>query len=187
LRIPQVHSAILFHLREVASVEDEEYVLGTWLLASYDVDRQVSALVRRTWTDFVVLNTSGSTSTSNDKTQDKLRVSSKLLNTLLSFVQRAIYDPLSAYTYINPPPPAPAPPPQQSGPKKGPARTQGKTVSVPTKKKEVEEEPRRGDEEEERAEDRKARVRVGGLGALGWFLGTGYGFNLLRGSQRSYR
>jgi hypothetical protein len=151
---PAVRTTLLTHLRDAAPAADAATVLGAWLLAAHDADRQVAAAARRTWTACTRVG---------DGADTLLQLDAAQLAALLAFVQRAAMDPAGAYTDINPPPPAYAPPPQPHV-KKG-----AKPPPPPPKR---EEEPRaRADEDEELAQDRAARLRTGALGALGWIAG----------------
>ncbi|EMD34704.1 hypothetical protein CERSUDRAFT_116892 [Gelatoporia subvermispora B] len=155
---PAIRDQIFFQLREVASHDQAEYILGAWCLAAHDVDRQVASYARESWTVFVSF--SGSSSDQADSA--KLVLDATLLPRIWDFIHRTILDPGGVYLYINPPQPD-APPPLPPHARKG-------TRPVPRK----DEEPVRAkpEEEEEGEQDRQARLRIGALGAAAWLLGT---------------
>lgn len=148
LRLPEVREQMYFYLKEVASADQAEAVLGSWALAAHDQDRQVAMVAKRSLNAHVDVVPS----------EGKLSFD----DAALSFIQRAIFDPLGLYLYLNPvtvpvdttpvrtvrgrPVPAPPPPPKKS-----------------------DSEARLTDEESE--EDRKARLRVAAIGTLQWILG----------------
>jgi hypothetical protein len=90
--------------------------------------------------------------------------------TLLMFVQRALLDPLALHAYLNPV----QVPVDVSVPK----TVRGKPVptisaGVQTRRPDSESMARvKGESEEESETDRKARLRIGALGALQWILST---------------
>ncbi|KZV76793.1 hypothetical protein PENSPDRAFT_645898 [Peniophora sp. CONT] len=150
LLLPEVRDQMYFHLKEVASADQSEAVLGSWALAAHDQDRQVAMVAKRSFNAHVDVAPSERKLTFDDAA--------------LSFIQRAIFDPLGLYAYLNPvsipvdttpvrtirgrPVPAPPPPPKKSDSE---AR-----LAV----------------DEESEEDRKARLRVGAIGTLQWILDT---------------
>ncbi|VDB92351.1 unnamed protein product [Peniophora sp. CBMAI 1063] len=148
LRLPEVQEQIYFHLKEVASADQSEAVLGSWALAAHDQDKHVAMAAKRSFTSHVGVASS----------------EAKLIfdDAALSFIQRAIFDPLGLYAYINPvivpvdttpvrtvrgrPVPAPPPPPKKSD-------SEARLAT-----------------DEESEDDRKARLRVAAIGTLQWFL-----------------
>ncbi|OCH91295.1 hypothetical protein OBBRIDRAFT_887096 [Obba rivulosa] len=145
---------IFFHLREVATPDDAEFILGSWCLAAHDVDKQVSSYARESWNTFVSLPGSSFQSV-------KLVLNGSLLPALWEFIYRTILDPTEVYLYVNPPQPEVPLPPLA---RKGGAR--------PTQRPKDEEPVARAkpDEEEENEQDRKARLRIGALQAAVWVL-----------------
>ncbi|KAG5637584.1 hypothetical protein H0H81_004035 [Sphagnurus paluster] len=141
LQIPPVRDQVLFCLRETAAPSQIESILGTWYLAAHDIDRSVATTALRSWTETI----------SFSSTPERLILDDRLLSSLLLFIQRTTLDPTGVYLYLNPAPPAaPAPPP-----KKG-ARKEDSEAAPRSKAEEL----------EESDQDRKARLRVSGLGAL---------------------
>lgn len=148
LQIPPIREQIHYFLREAASPSQIEGILGTWCIAAHDVDRSVSVMALKSWTDAISFD--------SQQNQNNLLLDSHFLPTLISFIQRTILDPDGAYFHLNPSPPV-APAPQRKG-----IRQEDLDVAARSKAEEVEEEE----------QDRKARLRVGGLGALRHILGT---------------
>jgi hypothetical protein len=156
LHIPDVYDQVILFLRETASTDQIESILGTWCMAAHDVDRQVSSYAIRSWNEVV--------SISEQDQSRKLVLTQDLCNCFLSFVQRAVLDPAGAYLYLNPLPPAVVPTP--------PRKVSGRSAPVVLPKKEDAEQSRsKAEDEVENEQDRKARLRVGAFGALKWILG----------------
>jgi hypothetical protein len=152
LRIARVREQFLFLLREVSSADEVENVLGSWCMAAHDADRQVSISARRSLDECISLSPA----------DNKLAVTGSTLSSLIAFVQRAVLDPLGLYLYLNP-----IQAPVNTAP---PKIVRGKLIPVPPMKKVEEPDSRPINEESD--EDRKARLRVGGLGVLKWLLGA---------------
>ena len=115
-------------------------------MAAHDVDRQVSHQALKSWNEIASVH---------DPTA------------LLTFVQKSILEPGQVYLDLNPSPTVVVPPTTTTTKKVG-----GRTVGVPPAKREDLDVVRsKGDGDEESERDRKARLRVGALGALIWILG----------------
>ena len=124
-------------------------------MAAHDVDRQVSHQALKSWNEIASVH---------DPTA------------LLTFVQKSILEPGQVYLDLNPSPPVVVPPMTTTTMKK----VGGRTVGVPPAKREDLDVVRsKGDGDEESERDRKARLRVGALGALIWILGSYSIFNHL--------
>ncbi|KAH9835414.1 uncharacterized protein C8Q71DRAFT_765758 [Rhodofomes roseus] len=152
LRLPaEVSTRLFFTLREVLTADQTECILGSWLLAAHDVDRQVSAFARESWIRCVSLAASSR----------PLTLDVELVQRLWNFVHRTLLDPGGVYLYVNPPQPAaPNPPPGKKGAK-----------SPPAKRTQDEDSGRAKPEEEEESEgDRRARLRMGACGSAVWML-----------------
>lgn len=121
-------------------------------MTARDLDRQVSASARRSLDHTVAFAES----------PGKLVLRGSLVKSLVSFVQRAVLDPTGLYLYLNP---------VQISVNVVPQKTvKGRAVPVaPVLKPEGDPESRHTEDESE--EDRKARLRVGGLGVFEWLLG----------------
>ncbi|KAI0056618.1 hypothetical protein BV25DRAFT_1995499 [Artomyces pyxidatus] len=172
LGVPRLHEQIYFYLREVASEDQAENIIGSWCMAGRDIDRAVAARIALDKNISVV------------DSPNKLVVQGTLLASLLSFVQRAVLDPAGLYLYLNPvfatAPSTPSTPHRNSpNPAKMMAKTQKQRAAVrtaspriPSKRDDDEEVGvrQRADIDEESETDRKARLRVGGLGVLQWIL-----------------
>lgn len=121
-------------------------------MAAHDIDRQVSYQTLKCWNDATGEGTG------------KLVLDETLSPSLLAFVQKSLLDPGQVYLDLNPVPPVVAPPP--------PKKVAGRAVAVPAMKREDSDVTRsKGEGDEENEQDRKARLRVGALGALIWILG----------------
>ncbi|KAH9932237.1 uncharacterized protein B0H18DRAFT_1083328 [Fomitopsis serialis] len=152
LRLPaDISTHLFFNLREVLSADQTEYILGSWLLAAHDVDRQVASLARESWIRSVALSTS----------PRPLGLDAEQVQRLWNFTHRTLLDPSGVYLYVNPPQPAaPPPPPHKKGAK-----------SPPTKRVQEEDTGRaKPEEEEENEADRRARLRMGACGSAEWML-----------------
>ncbi|KAI0036224.1 hypothetical protein K488DRAFT_41686 [Vararia minispora EC-137] len=146
-RIPSVCSQLILQLRDIADADTTEAVFGTWALAAQDADRGVAMAARRSLDAHVSLGVS--------LTEDKLPAPA-----LAPFVQRAIFDPLGLYAYLNP-----VQVPVNTTP---PRIVRGRIVAAPPVRKIVEEPEARPDDEDE--DDRRARLRIGGMGTLQWLV-----------------
>ncbi|TDL24483.1 hypothetical protein BD410DRAFT_785971 [Rickenella mellea] len=161
LLIPQLREQIVYQIAEVMPSSQAESVLGSWFLATHDVDRQVSHQSKKSW-DLLVSIGSAPESTSGHLILEQSR-----RDLLISFLQRALLDPSSLYTNLNPVQPAFIPSPLP-GPRKGPAR---QAATQPSKHADQEAPVRsKPDEEDESEEDRRGRLRCGALGGMKWFI-----------------
>ena len=158
LLIPPVREQLIFFLRDTASASQAENILGTWCLATHDVDRLVSTAASKSWNEVILTKEPSSTS--------HLLLTQDLFSSLDVFIQRAALDPSGVFVSLNPLPP-PAPPPVATSSKKG-----GGKVSTP-RKDDGDQTPRsKADEQEESDQDRNARLRIAALGAARWVLGS---------------
>jgi hypothetical protein len=169
LRAEPLRTQILFHLREVASSEQVECVLGSWCMAARDPDRHVALIAQRSW-DAHVLPSAPTPNTSAEA--DALVLDDTQMAALLAFTQRALLDPLALHAYLNPvqvPVDIVVPRTVRGRPVSSPV------MASPTRKagdENAQARARSGDSEEESEADRKARLRIGALGALQWVLGA---------------
>lgn len=154
---PSLAKAIISLLHEGTSSDHADFILGSWLLATCDIDRHVSNIAKPSWNAHVATKSSSSSS--------KLSLHRATFGPLWEFLQRVLLDPTGVYLQINPPQPILSISAPQS--RKG----SGKNTPVPRR---VEEQPIRTkvEEEEESEADRKARLRISGFGALEWMLGA---------------
>jgi len=155
LHIPDVRDQIFFFLTDTASAYQTESILGTWCMAAHDVDRQVSSYVIKSWNEAVSLS-------EHEQRLGKLILDETLITHLLSFIQRTLLDPSAVYHHLNPTQPVIVPTPSRKVP--------GLT-SLPARREEEQVSRSKTEEEEENNQDRKARMRVGAFGAVGWILG----------------
>jgi hypothetical protein len=157
LLIPPVREQFIFFLRDTASASQVENILGTWCLATHDVDRLVSTAASKSWNEVILTKEPSSTS--------HLLLTQDLFSSLDVFIQRAALDPSGVFVSLNPLPP-PAPPVATSS-RKGSGK-----VSTP-RKDDGDHTPRsKADEQEESDQDRNARLRIAALGAARWVLGS---------------
>ncbi|KAA1476143.1 hypothetical protein DENSPDRAFT_874439 [Dentipellis sp. KUC8613] len=158
LRLPTPREQLLFFLHESATEDQAECILGSWAMAARDADRQVAAAARRSWDTTIALAPAPA--------RDRLVLNPAAVGALVAFVQRAVLDPAGLYAWLNPV----QVPVSQAQPK----RVHGR--AVPVKKDRDEEEGgaarQKGEGEEEGELDRKARLRIGGLGVVQWLLGA---------------
>ncbi|KAI0824805.1 hypothetical protein BC628DRAFT_1321461 [Trametes gibbosa] len=156
LQIPNLRREIFFQIREVASSDHAESILGSWCLAAHDADRQVSSYARESWIRYVTTST---------ETEDKLVLDEALFPRVWDFVQRTLLDPAAVYLYVNPSQPVAQTPAQsRRGSGRGtPVRRDVELVARP-----------KTDEDEEDEQDRRARLRVGAFGATEWVLSGSY-------------
>lgn len=144
-------------------------------MASRDVDRQVASYARRSWTDCISIPLPSSLETESDpekpKEQEKptLSLEGEFVTGLLSFVQRAVMDPAGLYLYLNPVQVAVSHSSHHHHGAGRPNRGRG-PVQVKREEREVEVE-KKADVDEESEVDRRARLRIGGLGVLQYLIG----------------
>lgn len=162
LQIPETLDQITFFFKESASSSQLESILGTWCLASNDIDRAVALVATRSWKAFVVSTLPPTTTNAKQLVLDDGSRTS-----LLAFLQRTILDPNGVYLYLNPPPPAAPPPPTHPSKKsfgKGSAATPQRDDGDVTPRSKV-------DEQEESDLDRRGRLRIAGLNAIAGIIG----------------
>ncbi|KAH9041508.1 hypothetical protein EDB83DRAFT_2409286 [Lactarius deliciosus] len=182
LHAKPLRTQILFHLREVASAEQVECILGSWCMAARDAEGQVALVAQRSWDAHILLPVvpaplpSPSPSPSPAPTDepngsaDRLVLDDTQMAALLAFAQRALLDPLALHAYLNPV--------QVPVDIVVPRTVHGRLVPPPmaAQMRKAEDEngasarARGGESEEESEADRKARLRIGALGALQWVL-----------------
>lgn len=166
LASPSLTKEVSFLLNEGASADHADFILGSWLLASNDIDRQVSGPARDSWNAFITLHSLARVHSSSSK----LTLDSSSFGLLWEFVQRVLLDPSGVYLQINPPQPV--------LPISAPQSRKGSGKSTPVPKRGEEPVRSRADEEEESEADRKARLRISGFGALEWILSVCYASSL---------
>ncbi|KAI9444100.1 hypothetical protein H4582DRAFT_1919312 [Lactarius indigo] len=174
LRAEPLRTQILFHIREVASADQVECVLGSWCMAARDAERQVALVAQRSWDAHILLPLSPSPSPAPtdelNTSAEQLVLDDTQMIALLAFTQRALLDPLALHAYLNPV--------QVPVDIVVPRTVHGRPVPLPVaaQMRKAEDEngasarARGGESEEESEADRKARLRIGALGALQWVL-----------------
>ena len=185
LRADTLRAQMFFFLREVASSEQVESILGSWCMAVHDQDRHVALVARGSWdahvsvalanadtgVDAIADANSVSQKPEKEGEDEKLVLDATQMGALFVFVQRALLDPLALHAYLNPV--------QVPVDVSVPRIVRGKPVSAvplaaaPTRRADAESMARvKGEGEEESETNRRARLRIGALGALQWILGT---------------
>ncbi|KAG2146336.1 hypothetical protein DEU56DRAFT_932250 [Suillus clintonianus] len=147
LRIPAVRDAATFFLRETATSEQIEALMGTWCMVAHDVDRQVSLQGRKSWSSIVSPGVDG-----------EILVNSEIMASIMDFLQRTLLDPSGVHLNLNPAAPVAAPTP-------GIKKPAGRFIPVAPR-----EEPESNKADEESDIDRNARLRFGALSAVRWLL-----------------
>jgi hypothetical protein len=172
---------MFFYLREVASAEQVECILGSWCMATRDQDRHVAPVAQSSWdahVSFVPADADSAADTvarTADKEEGegedgKLVLDATQMAALFVFVQRALLDPLALHAYLNPVQ-VPVDVSVQRTIRGRPVSTV--PVTAPTRRVDAESMARaKGEGEEESETNRRARLRIGALGALQWILGT---------------
>ena len=123
-------------------------MIGSWCLLTHDIENQVSLTALTSWEDNFGPGV-------NPATEGAFLIR-ETAPALISFIRQTIFDPLGAYSVINPIQPSIDTKPAKKG-----ARPQPRIQGPP--------EPPSADEEPE--VERKARVRAGGLGSVKYILG----------------
>lgn len=162
LRVPALFQQLITFLRDVGTTSDVEAILGSWCLATQDVDKQVSSSARKSWD---MLFSHAVRRSETDYIANSLALDETTTRSTLDFVKRSVFDPVAVYLELNPVQPNFVPPAHGF---------HGKGSRTPTVQVKVQEEDTsrsKIDEEEESEDDRKARIRAGALGVLKWFLG----------------
>ena len=163
LRAEPLRAQMFFFLREIASAEQVESILGSWCMATRDQDRHVAPVAQSSWDTHVSFTPADASSP--DRTVDKeveegedekIILDGTQMVALLVFVQRALLDPLSLLAYLNPV--------QVPVVVSVPKTVRGKpvpTVSAAVQTRRTDSEPMarvKGESEEEKDTDRKARL-----------------------------
>jgi len=90
LRVVSVRAQMFFFLREVASAEQVEAILGSWCMATRDQDRHVAPIAQSSWDAHVSFASADAAAAAEDK---KLVLDATQMAALLVFVQRFLFDP----------------------------------------------------------------------------------------------
>jgi E3 ubiquitin-protein ligase listerin len=179
---------MFFYLREIASAEQVECILGSWCMATRDAERQVAQVAQRSWDAHISLDADSDTAAHVAEKEEKRLVLDRAQRAaLLLFLQRALLDPLALHAYLNPV--------QVPVEVVVPRAIRGRPVPTPvvaaqTRRTDSELSARvKGESEEESETDRKARLRIGALGALQGRLGvwTRYATSVASFSKKTYR
>jgi len=128
--------------------ERQETLIGSWCLLTQDIEVQVSSAALPSWED--------NFGPGVDLGAEGVLLIREIAPALISFIRQTIFDPLGAYSVVNPIQPSIDTRPVKKGVKPQ-LRIQGPP------------EPSSADEEPE--PERKARIRAGGLGSMKYVLG----------------
>jgi E3 ubiquitin-protein ligase listerin len=138
-------------LRGGATSTEIEQLVGSWCLATQDMDRQVSLTARKSWDSLFLPWVANPVAQEWDDSMQPF--DDTIVQPLFEFVKRSVYDPQGVYLELNPVQPSYVPPVHGH---------HGKEDTSSRSKPE---------DEEESEDDRNARIRTGGLGVIRWFLG----------------
>lgn len=147
LALPGVKSALFTVIRD-AEEERQETLIGSWCLLAHDIENQISSTVLPSWEDNF-----------GPKVDPRSEGSLLIQGTapaLISFIRQTIFDPLGAYSVVNPIQPSIDTKPVKKGAKSQPR------VQAP---------PETPSTDEELDAERKARLRAGALGSVKYVLG----------------
>ena len=185
LRADPLRTQIFFYLREVASAEQVECILGSWCMATRDQDRHIAPVAQSSWGAHVSFapsdadaaavavadaNSVARTAEKEEGEDEKLVLDATQIAALFVFVQRALLDPLALHAYLNPV--------QVPVDVSVPRTIRGKPVSIVSAAAQIRRTDAdtmaraKGEGEEESETNRSARLRIGALGALQWILGA---------------
>jgi hypothetical protein len=155
LGISPVREQLVFFLRESASESQVERIVGSWCMAAHDVDRNVASASTKAFND------------SFGEGTNQIPLNETLRQSIFDFVEQTVLNPEGVYGQLNPVQPTfpTLASPGQS--RKGSGRS---TPARPVKKNEDEATRNKADEDEENIQDKKARLRIGALGALSFLL-----------------
>ncbi|KAF8329398.1 uncharacterized protein EI90DRAFT_3125180 [Cantharellus anzutake] len=165
LTLSESRAAILHFFTQTADASESKPILGSWLLSVHDVDISVRRESLRNWTNFTV---SRGVSSEVDYAKQHLDLKAQdLLDGLSQFSVDALLNSDALFLNVFPPAPtAPEPPLRGTGQRRSLGKQREPLDST------VPEEPTRKLLVEEEAEnDRRARLRIGALGAIEWLLG----------------
>ncbi|TFK22367.1 hypothetical protein FA15DRAFT_681687 [Coprinopsis marcescibilis] len=156
LRIPIVREQLFFFLRETADASQVERIVGSWRMAANDVDKSVALSASKSWNDAFGSNSS------------QIQLDEALRLSLFEFIEQTSLDPEGVYAQLNPVQPSVAPPSSQPQSRKG----SGRSTPVKPVKREDQDMIMRSkmEDAEESEQDKKARLRIGALGAINWYI-----------------
>ena len=127
-------------------------MIGSWCLLTHDIDNQVSSVVLPSWGENFGHGV--------DSSAEGTLLIREAAPALISFIRQTIFDPLGAYSVVNPIQPSVDVKSVKKGSKPAKAQPQ---VQAP---------PETPSTDEELGAERKARLRAGALGSVKYVLGT---------------
>lgn len=147
LTLPDVKSALFTLIRDVEE-ERQETLIGSWCLLAHDVENQISSIVLPSWEE--------NFGPGADAGAEGVLLIRETSSALISFIRHTIFDPLGAYSAVNPIQPSIDTKPIKKGVKPQP-RVQAPLEPPST--------------EEELDAERRARLRAGALSSVKYVLG----------------
>lgn len=147
LALPGVKSSLFTLIRD-AGEERQETLIGSWCLLAYDIETQISSIALPLWEE--------NFGPGVDPGAEGALLIREAAPTLISFIRQTIFDPLGAYSVVNPTQPSIDAKFTKKGVKSQPR------VQVP---------PEIPSTDEELDSERKARLRAGALGSMKYLLG----------------
>ena len=159
LRITELVRGIIAFLRGGGAATEIEQLVGSWCLATQDLDKQVSLIARKAWDSLFLPWAAKPAAQEWDDTMQPF--DDTIVQPLFEFVNRSVYDPQGVFLELNPIQPTYVPPVHGHRGKNQHPQVQEEDTSLRSK----------AEDEEESDEDRNARIRTGGLGVIRWFLG----------------
>ena len=147
LALPGIKTRLFTLIRDLEG-ERQETVIGSWCLLAHDIESQVSLTALPSWEE--------NFGPGVDPGAEGALLIRETAPALISFIRQSIFDPLGAYSLVNPIQPSIDTKSVKKGAKPQP-RVQGPPETPP-----IDEEPEG---------ERKARVRAGSLGSVKYVLG----------------
>jgi hypothetical protein len=147
LALPGIKTQLFTLIRDLEE-ERQETVIGSWCLLTHDIESQVSLTALPSWEENFGPEVNPGT--------EGASLIREAAPALISFIRQTIFDPLGAYSVVNPIQPSIDTKPVKKGAKPQ-SRVQGPPESLSA--------------DEEPEAERKARVRAGGLGSVKYVLG----------------
>ncbi len=163
VQVPSLLEQLVYYIQEVGSETQVDRVLGSWCMATQDIDRHVALQARKSYDLAIIIQKDSAAPSSS-----ALLFDSSSLSSIVRFIRRAVYHPIDLYSELNPVQPTiVAQPPATS--RKGAARQA--LPPVIKKKPDISQSRSKAEEDEETEDDRRGRLRVGALGAIRRMLG----------------
>jgi hypothetical protein len=150
LALPGIKAPLFTLIRDLG-VERQEAVIGSWCLLAHDIENQVSLAVLPSWGENFGPGVGAGA--------EGVLLIREAAPALISFIRQTIFDPLGAYSVVNPIQPSVDTKPVKKGAKL--AKPQPR-IQAP---------PETPSTDEELSTERKARLRAGALNSVKYVLG----------------